>query len=137
MIYGPVARPDPVRERVLALDLKGALSSTADFNWLNRRRLDRPPFPVRDLSRRRCGQDDSRVKAVSLDLDNFSVGGQVAAASGRALRRLRSSRQAGERVCHRYSDDGYSSPPRVGGLLSPLARVVLAGPAARTLFTGC
>jgi len=94
MLYGTLsARPAPVRDGVLNLDLNGSLveqparaqwSDVASGSRLGQFRLrDRVAAPDKV-------RDDGRVKAVALDLDGFTGGGDTAlldrAQAGRRVR---------------------------------------------------
>src|SRR4051794_13080728 len=82
MLYAALsARPAAVREGVLALDLRGSVVEqpakleSADAAGGSRARQ----FRLRDLvAALDQAKDDSRVKAVALDLDGFQGGGQTA-----------------------------------------------------------
>jgi protease-4 len=79
---------------------------------------------------------DSHVKAVALDLDIFTGGGQTALADvGAALDRVR---RAGKRVvayANGYSDDGYQLAAHADEVwLDPLGAVLIAGPGGTNLY---
>ncbi|MGZ8311022.1 MAG: signal peptide peptidase SppA [Allosphingosinicella sp.] len=79
---------------------------------------------------------DDRIKAVALDLDVFTGGGQSAIANvGEALDRVR---QSGKRVVAfstGYGDDGYQLAAHADEIwLDPLGAVVLAGPGGANLY---
>jgi protease-4 len=80
--------------------------------------------------------EDERIKAVALDLDIFTGGGQTAIANvGEALDRVR---QSGKRVvvyANGYGDDGYQLAAHADEIwLDPLGAVVLAGPGGSNLY---
>src|SRR5689334_8167377 len=75
------AKPTPVGDGVLALDLKGTVveqPSRADVSELLTGNGNRPrEYRLRDLvAAIDAAKDDDRVKAVALDLDGFGGGGQ-------------------------------------------------------------
>ena len=78
-LYGALsARPAPVKEGVLNLDLNGSVvEQPARHEWADvagSRRIDQ--FRLRDLvAALDKARDDSRVKAVALDLSDFNGGG--------------------------------------------------------------
>lgn len=79
---------------------------------------------------------DSHVRAVALDLDIFTGGGQTALADvGAALDRVR---RAGKRVvayANGYSDDGYQLAAHADEVwLDPLGAVLIAGPGGTNLY---
>src|SRR5439155_21910159 len=82
MLYGTLsARPAPVRDGVLNLDLNGSLvEQPARAQWsdvASGSRLGR--FRLRDLvAALDKARDDGRVNAVALDIDGFTGGGYTA-----------------------------------------------------------
>ena len=79
---------------------------------------------------------DRHIKAVALDLDIFTGGGQTALADvGAALDR---GRRAGKRVvayANGYSDDGYQLAAHADEVwLDPLGAVLIAGPGGTNLY---
>ena len=84
----------------------------------------------------RAAETDDRIKAVALDLDVFTGGGQTAIANvGEALDRVR---RAGKRVVafsNGYGDDGYQLAAHADEVwLDPLGAVVIAGPGGSNLY---
>ena len=84
----------------------------------------------------RAAETDDRIKAVALDLDVFTGGGQAALANvGEALDRIR---RAGKRVVafsNGYGDDGYQLAAHADEIwLDPLGAVVVAGPGGINLY---
>ena len=84
----------------------------------------------------RAAETDDRIKAVALDLDVFTGGGQSAIANvGEALDRVR---RAGKRVVafsNGYGDDGYQLAAHADEVwLDPLGAVVIAGPGGSNLY---
>ena len=89
------ARPTPVKDGVLALELKGSVveqPAKADFADLAGGSRVRE-YSLRDLvAALDQARDDDRVKAVALDLDGFMGGGQTAMGDlADAIRRVRSA----------------------------------------------
>ena len=131
---------DSAREGALRLDLGGAIvEQPAEVN----------PFDViggGSITRQiRLGEvihaidtaaRDDRIKALALDLDVFTGGGQTAIANvGEALDRARG---AGKRVvafAGGYSDDGYQLAAHADEVwLDPLGAVVITGPGGSNLY---
>jgi len=84
----------------------------------------------------RAAETDERIRAVALDLDVFTGGGQAALANvGEALDRIR---RAGKRVVafsNGYGDDGYQLAAHADEIwLDPLGAVVVAGPGGINLY---
>src|SRR5215218_7740855 len=94
LYIGLSARPNPVGDGVLVLDLDGTVTEqpsapeTAELLAGSSRTHE---FRLRDLvAALDAAKDDGRVKAVALDLDGFLGGGQSAMAElGAAVRRVR------------------------------------------------
>jgi protease-4 len=140
MIYSALsARPAPVRDGVLELNLNGNVveqpsraqwSDVAGGNRLGEYRL-------RDLVHAlEKARTDSRVKAVALDLDGFSGGGQTAI--GDVANAIRSLRSAGKPVVAYgvgYTDDSYELASAASEIwLNPLGAVLIAGPGGSNLY---
>ena len=83
-----------------------------------------------------AARDDERVKAVALDLDGFTGGGQSAIATlGEALDRLRKSGKPVLTYATGYTDDGYQLAAHSSEIwLNPLGAVALAGPGGNNLY---
>ena len=103
VLYGALsARPAPVKDGVLALALNGSLvEQPARREWSDvaaSGRLDQ--YRLRDLvAALDKAKDDSRVKAVALDLGGFTGGGATAIGDlADAVRRVRGGGQAGHRI---------------------------------------
>ena len=81
-LYGGLsARPTAVGDGVLDLNLNGSVveqPSRAELVGRRRRQPARAISPARPRRGPRQARDDSRVKAVALDLDGFTGGGQTA-----------------------------------------------------------
>ena len=139
-IYGALsARPAPVRDGVLDLDLNGSLvEQPARRNWSDiagSPRIDQ--FRLRDLvSALDKAKDDGRVKAVALDLSGFSGGG--ATAIGDLAQAVRRVRDAGKPVVAYgvgFTDDSYALASAASEIwLNPLGGVLIAGPGGSNLY---
>jgi len=83
-----------------------------------------------------AARDDSRVKAVALDLDSFLGGGQTAIATlGEALDRVRKSGKPVLAFATGYTDDGYQLAAHATEVwMSPLGAVAIAGPGGSNLY---
>ena len=140
MIYaGLSAGPAPVREGVLDLSLKGSVveqpsrrewADVAGGGRLNEYRL-------RDLvSALDAARDDARVKAVALDLDGFTGGGQTAIGDvADAVRRVRSAGKPVIAYSTGYTNDGYQLASAASEIwLNPLGTVAIAGPGGSNLY---
>lgn len=140
LIYaGLNARPAPVKDGVLDLNLNGSVveqparvgwSSVADGSRIREYRL-------RDLvAALDSAKDDSRVKAVALDLDGFTGGGQVAIGDlADAVRRVRAAGKPVVAYGVGYTDDSYQLASAASEIwLNPLGAVLIAGPGGSTLF---
>jgi len=139
-IYGALsARPAPVRDGVLDLDLNGSLvEQPARRNWSDiagSPRIDQ--FRLRDLvAALDKAKDDGRVKAVALDLSGFSGGG--ATAIGDLAQAVRRVRDAGKPVVAYgvgFTDDSYALASAASEIwLNPLGGVLIAGPGGSNLY---
>ena len=80
--------------------------------------------------------EDDRIKAVSLDLDIFTGGGQTALANvGEALDRVRRSGKRVVAFSTGYSDDGYQLAAHADEIwLDPMGAVLIAGPGGANLY---
>ena len=135
------ARPSPaVGEGVLALDLNGAVveqpSAVDPFAMASGSSGPRE-FALRDLQTSlRAAVDDGSVKAVALDLDRFSGGGQTALAQ--VGEELDAVRRAGKPVlayATAYTDDSYQLAAHASEVwLNPLGTVAIAGPGGNNLY---
>ena len=140
LIYaGLSARPAPVKDGVLALDLNGSIvEQPARLEWAD---LAGGPqvrqYRLRDLvAALDQAKDDSRVKAVALDLDGFNGGGQTAVGDlADAVRRVRSAGKPVVAYAAGYSDDGYQLASAASEIwLNPLGAVVVVGPGGSNLY---
>jgi protease-4 len=133
------ARPAPIKAGVLDLNLNGAVveqparaewSDVASGNRLGEYRL-RDLVQALDKAR-----DDSRVKAVALDLDGFTGGGQTAIGDlADAVRRVRAAGKPVIAYGVGYTDDSYQLASAASEIwLNPLGAVLIAGPGGSNLY---
>src|SRR5690349_1457343 len=133
------AKPAPVKDGVLDLNLNGSVveqparakwSDVASGNRLGEYRL-RDLVQALDKAR-----DDSRVKAVALDLDGFTGGGQTAIADlADAVRRVRAAGKPVIAYGVGYTDDSYQLASAASEIwLNPLGAVLIAGPGGTNLY---
>ena len=140
MLYSALsARPAPVKDGVLDLNLNGSVveqparaqwSDVASGNSLAEYRL-RDLVQALDKAR-----DDGRVKAVALDLDGFTGGGQTAIGDlADAVRRVRASGKPVIAYGVGYTDDAYLLASAASEIwLNPLGAVLIAGPGGSNLY---
>ena len=140
MLYSALsARPAPVRDGVLDVSLKGSLvEQPARLEWSDVASNNRAQqFRLRDLIEALDkAKDDSRVKAVALDLDGFTGGGQTAVGDlAEAVRSLRGSGKAVIAYATGYTNDGYQLASAASEIwLHPLGAVAIAGPGGSNLY---
>jgi len=94
-------------------------------------------YKLRDVIRAiRFSATDPAVKAVVLDLDNFTGGGQAAiAAIGSALDEVRRTGKPVLVYATGYADDGYQLAAHASEVwLNPIGAVLIAGPGAPHLY---
>ena len=133
-LYGALsARPAPVRDGVLDLNLNGTLvEQPARREWADvagSPRIDQ--FRLRDLiAALDKARDDSRVKAVALDLGGFNGGGATAIGDlADAVRRVRSAGKPVIAYGVGYTDDSYALAAAASEIwLNPLGGVLISGP---------
>ncbi|HUE79246.1 MAG TPA: signal peptide peptidase SppA [Sphingomicrobium sp.] len=136
---GLSARPQPVTDGVLALDLDGVvveqpakaqLADLAGGSRLNQYRL-RDLVAALDEAR-----EDDRVKVVALDLEGFLGGGQAAMSDlSDAIRRVRATGKPVLAYSVGYSDDAYQLAAAASEVwLNPLGAVAFAGPGGSNLY---
>ena len=139
-LYGALsARPAPVRDGVLNLNLNGSVvEQPSRREWSEVAGTARPQeYRLRDLvAALDKAKDDSRVKAVALDLDGFTGGGETAVADlSEAVRRVR---QAGKPVVAYgvgYTNSSYALASAASEIwLSPLGGVLVTGPGGTGLY---
>ncbi len=136
---GLSAKPAPVRPGVLDLDLKGGVAeqpARADWSDVAAGSFSQQ-YRLRDLVLAlQQAKDDSRVKAVALDLDSFTGGGQTA--MGDVADAIRQVRAAGKPVvayATGYTNDGYQLAAAASEVwLNPLGAVVVTGPGGSNLY---
>ncbi len=112
MIYaGLSARPAAVKDGVLDLSLKGSLvEQPARRQWSDVASGGRiQEYRLRDLvAALDAARDDGRVKAVALDLDSFTGGGQTAIGDlAEAVRRVRGAGKPVVAYSTGYTHDSY------------------------------
>ena len=140
MIYaGLSAKPAPVRDGVLDLDLKGSLvEQPARRDWADVAGGGRlGEFRLRDLvAAMDAAKDDGRVKAVALDLDGFIGGGQTAIGDlADAVRRVRASGKPVIAYSTGFTNDSYQLASAASEIwLNPLGAVAIAGPGGSNLY---
>ena len=140
MLYAALsARPAPVKDGVLALELRGtvveqpAKAEFADLAGGSRIKQHSLRELVGALGQ---AKDDSRVKAVALDLDGFLGGGQTAMDDlAEAIRGVRSSGKPVVAYGVGYTNDGYQLASAASEVwLNPLGTVAIAGPGGSNLY---
>jgi protease-4 len=140
MLYaGLSARPASVKAGVLDLDLKGNLvEQPARAEWSDIAGGSRTQqFRLRDLvAALDAAKDDSRIKAVALDLDSFTGGGQTAIGDvADAVRRVRASGKPVVAYATGYTNDSYQLAAAASEVwLNPLGAVVVTGPGGTNLY---
>ena len=140
MLYTALsAKPAPVREGVLDLDLNGSVvEQPARASWSDvagGTRLSQ--YRLRDLVQALDkAKDDSRVKAVALDLDGFTGGGQTGIGDlADAVRRVRAAGKPVIAYSVGYTDDSYELASAASEIwLNPLGAVLVAGPGGSNLY---
>ena len=133
------ARPAAVKDGVLTLELKGSVveqPSRVEFSEIvggNRARQYRLRDLVAALDE---AKDDSRVKAVALDLDGFAGGGGSAMADlSDAIRRVRDAKKPVIAYAVGYTNDSYQVAAAASEVwLNPMGAVVVAGPGGSNLY---
>jgi protease-4 len=140
MLYaGLSARPAPVRDGVLDLNLKGSIvEQPARRQWADVAGGGRlQQYRLRDLiAALDQARDDSRVKAVALDLDGFTGGGQTAMEDvADAVRRVRATGKPVVAYGTGYTNDSYQLASAASEIwLNPLGVVAIAGPGGSNLY---
>ena len=137
---GLSAKPVPVTEGVLTLDLDGAVveqPAKADISELVSGGGGSKEYRLRDLlAALEKARTDDRVKAVALDLDGFAGGGQTAISDlSDALRRVRDAKKPVIAYATGYTDDSYQLASAASEVwLNPLGLVAVAGPGHQNLY---
>src|SRR3954469_2601026 len=139
-LYGVLStRTPPVGEGVLDLNLNGDIvEQPARAQWSevangNARRQ----YRLRDLiAALDHAKDDDRVKAVALDLDGFTGGGQTAMGDlADAVRRVRGAGKPVVAYAVGYTNDTYQLASAASEIwLNPLGAVAIAGPGGSNLY---
>jgi len=139
-LYGVLsAKPAPVKEGVLDLNLNGSLveqparrqwSEVASGGQLEQYRL-RDLVAAMDKAR-----SDDRVKVVALDLDGFTGGGATAINDlAAAVRRVRGAGKPVVAYGVGYTDDSYALASAASEIwLNPLGGVLISGPGGSNLY---
>jgi protease-4 len=139
MLYAALsARPTPVKEGVLALDLNGSVveqpARLAFADVVGGSRIRQ--YRLRDLiAALDEAKDDSRVKAVALDLDGFQGGGQTAMSDlSDAIRGVRAQKPVIAYAVG-YTNDSYQLASAASEVwLNPLGAVLVTGPGGSNLY---
>jgi protease-4 len=136
---GLSAKPAPITEGVLALDLNGPVveqPSKADLSEVLGGGAMKE-YRLRDLvAALDKARTDDRVKAVALDLDGFPGGGQTALTDlSDAIRAVRSSGKPVIAYATGYTDDSYLVASAASEVwLNPLGLVATVGPGGQNLY---
>jgi protease-4 len=137
---GLSAKPTPVGAGVLALDLNGSVveqPSRAELSEVLAGGGATHEYRLRDLiAVLREAKNDDRVKAVALDLDGFTGGGQSALSDlSDAIRAVRTSGKPVLAYATGYTDDGYQIAAAASEVwINPLGLVAIAGPGGQNLY---
>jgi protease-4 len=140
MLYaGLQTRSAAVKPGVLDLSLKGAVvEQPARLDWADVAGGSRiQQYSLRDLvAALDAARSDSRVKAVALDLDGFTGGGQVAMGDlADAVVRVRASGKPVIAYAVGYTNDSYQLASAASEIwLNPLGAVAVAGPGGSNLY---
>jgi protease-4 len=140
LIYaGLSAKPAPVRPGVLNLNLNGSVvEQPARAQWSEIAGGSRTrQYRLRDLvAALDAARTDDRVKAVALDLDGFTGGGQTTIGDlAEAVRRVRAAGKPVVAYGVGYSDDSYQLASAASEIwLNPLGAVLIAGPGGSNLY---
>src|SRR3954449_493992 len=139
-LYGTLsARPAPVRDGVLDLNLNGSVvEQPSRREWSEVASSSRTQeYRLRDLvAALDKAKDDSRVKAVALDLDGFTGGGATAIGDlAGAVRRVRAAGKPVVAYGVGYTDDSYALASAASEIwLNPLGAVLISGPGGSNLY---
>jgi protease-4 len=133
------ARPAPVRNGVLALELNGSVvEQPAEASWSDVAGGSRlSQMRLRDLiGALDAARTDDRVKAVALDLDSFTGGGQTAMGDlADAIRAVRAARKPVIAYATGYTNDSYQVAAAASEVwVNPLGAVIVTGPGATNLY---
>src|SRR6476646_8529056 len=139
-LYGALsARPSPIRDGVLDVNLNGSVvEQPARREWADVAGSSRAQeYRLRDLvAVLDKARDDSRIKAVALDLDGFNGGGATAIGDlADAVRRVRGAGKPVVAYGVGYTDSSYALASAASEIwLSPLGAVLITGPGGSTLY---
>ena len=139
-LYGALsARPAPVKDGVLDLNLNGSVvEQPARREWADIAGGSRvQQYRLRDLvAALDKARDDSRIKAVALDLDGFTGGGATAIGDlADAVRRVRGAGKPVVAYGVGYTNDSYALASAASEIwLNPLGGVLVAGPGGSNLY---
>src|SRR4051812_28725590 len=139
-LYGVLStRTPPVGEGVLDLNLNGDIvEQPARAQWSEvANGSARRQYRLRDLiAALDQAKDDDRVKAVALDLDGFTGGGQTAMGDlADAVRRVRGAGKPVVAYAVGYTNDSYQLASAASEIwLNPLGAVAIAGPGGSNLY---
>ena len=131
---------DSAREGALHLNLAGAIveqpAETGPLDTLGGGSITREFRLSEVIHALDTAAEDDRIKAVALDLDIFTGGGQAALANvGEALDRIRRSGKRVVAYATGYSDDGYQLAAHADEIwLDPLGAVLITGPGGVNLY---
>ncbi|WP_338501158.1 signal peptide peptidase SppA [Sphingomonas kaistensis] len=134
------ARPAPtVKDGVLVMNLRSGVTeqpAEQDAFALAGGSSAPAPLALRDvLEALRKAKDDSRVKAVALDLDGFSGGQTVVAELGEGLDEVRRSGKPVLAYATGYEDRGYQLAAHASEIwVNPMGGVQLRGPGGNNLY---
>lgn len=140
LLYGALsAKPAPVKDGVLDLNLNGSVvEQPARREWADLTGSSRvQEYRLRDLvGMLDKAKDDSRVKAVALDLDGFTGGGDTAIGDlSAAVRRVRDAGKPVIAYGVGYTDSSYALASAASEIwLNPLGGVLVAGPGGSNLY---
>ncbi|MBA3576079.1 MAG: signal peptide peptidase SppA [Sphingomonas sp.] len=142
LIYaGLSSRPAPVKDGILAFELEGAVVEQPSKPGLTELASGGTAatreYRLRDLvAALDAAREDDRVKAVALDLERFTGGGQVAMIDlAEAVRRVRESGKQVIAYSPAYGDDSYMVASAASEIwLDPLGAVAIAGPGGNNLY---
>ena len=140
MLYSALsAKPAPVREGVLDLDLNGSVvEQPSRRTWSDIAGGNRlAEYRLRDLVQALAkAKDDGRVKVVALDLDGFTGGGATALEDlANAVREVRSAGKPVIAYGVGYTDSSYVLASAASEIwLNPLGAVLISGPGGSNLY---
>lgn len=134
------ARPEPIGEGILAMQLNGSVveqPSSAGWAEIAGGGDVVKEHRLRDMvAALDSAKNDDRVKAVALDLESFTGGGQSAMADlADAVRSVRDSGKPVIAYATGYSDDSYLVASAASEIwMNPLGGVAVAGPGGQNIY---